>query len=57
MTLQRADVRRHLSRILDEESRLLTELEGLLQDETAILGRDDVEAIARIGSTRRGWRI
>jgi flagellar biosynthesis protein FlgN len=52
MTLQRADVRQHLSRILDEESRLLTELEGLLQDETAILGRDDVEAIARIGSTR-----
>ncbi|MFI4867179.1 MAG: flagella synthesis protein FlgN [Steroidobacteraceae bacterium] len=53
MTLQRADVRQHLSRILDEESRLLTELEGLLQDETAILGRDDVEAIARIGSTRQ----
>jgi flagellar biosynthesis/type III secretory pathway chaperone len=53
MTLPRADVHRHLNRILDEESRLLSELEALLRDESGILGRDDVEAIARIGSTRQ----
>jgi flagellar biosynthesis/type III secretory pathway chaperone len=53
MTLQRADVRQHLSRILDEEARLLSELEALLRDETEILKSDDVDAIARIGSTRQ----
>ncbi|HEX2790939.1 MAG TPA: flagellar protein FlgN [Steroidobacteraceae bacterium] len=53
MTLQRAEVRAHLSRILDEESQLLGELETLLRDESAILKSDDVEAIARIGSTRQ----
>lgn len=53
MTLQRADVRQHLTRILDEESRLLSELEALLRDEAAILKGDDVDAIARIGSTRQ----
>src|ERR1700689_687189 len=52
MTLQRADVHQHLGRILEEESRLLGELEALLQDETAILSGQDVEAIAQIGSTR-----
>ena len=53
MTLPRADVRAHLSRILEEESRLLGELEALLRDETAILKGDDVEAIARIGTARQ----
>jgi flagellar biosynthesis/type III secretory pathway chaperone len=53
MTLPRADVHQQLSGILDEELRLLEELEALLRDESAILGRDDVEAIARIGSTRQ----
>jgi flagellar biosynthesis/type III secretory pathway chaperone len=53
MTLERADVQRHLNRILDEEAGLLSELQRLLQDEAAILGRNDVEAIARIGSTRQ----
>jgi flagellar biosynthesis/type III secretory pathway chaperone len=53
MTLQRADVHQHLARILEEESRLLGELETLLQDETAILRGEDVEAIAQIGSTRQ----
>src|ERR1700722_16478972 len=52
MTLERADVQRHLNRILDEEAGLLSELQRLLQDEAAILGRNDVEAIARIGSPR-----
>src|ERR1700728_5043294 len=53
MTLQRADVHQHLGRILEDESRLLSELETLLQDETAILRGEDVDAIARIGSTRQ----
>jgi flagellar biosynthesis/type III secretory pathway chaperone len=53
MTLQRADVHQHLSRILEEESRLLSELETLLQEETAILAGQDIEAIAHIGSTRQ----
>jgi len=53
MTLPRADAQQHLARILEEETRLLGELEALLQDETAILGGEDVEAIARIGSTRQ----
>ncbi|MFI4868207.1 MAG: flagella synthesis protein FlgN [Steroidobacterales bacterium] len=53
MSLQRADVHEHLSRILDAESRLLTELEALLREETTILRRDDVEAIAQIGSKRQ----
>ena len=46
MSLQRADVHQALSRILDDEARLLAELEALLQEETAILRRDDVEAIS-----------
>jgi flagellar biosynthesis/type III secretory pathway chaperone len=53
MTLQRADIQLHLTRILDEESRLLTQLQALLLDEAAILGRNDIEAITHIGSTRQ----
>ena len=53
MTLQRAEVQQHLGRILEEESRLLAELELLLQHETTILRGDDVEAIANIGSSRQ----
>jgi len=53
MTLQSADVREHLSRILEDESRLLSELEALLQDEAAILAGEDLDAIAGIGSTRQ----
>jgi flagellar biosynthesis/type III secretory pathway chaperone len=53
MSLQPAAVREHLSRILDQESRLLAEFETLLQEETGILRRDDVEAIAQIGSRRQ----
>src|SRR5471032_781472 len=53
MTLQRADIQQLLSRILDEESRLLTELHALLHDEAAILSSNDIEGITRIGSTRQ----
>lgn len=54
MSLQRAGVHQALSRILDEEARLLTELETLLREETAILQRDHADAIASIGSRRQG---
>jgi flagellar biosynthesis/type III secretory pathway chaperone len=53
MTLQRADVQQLLQRILGEESRLLTELHALLHDEAAVLSRNDIEGITRIGSTRQ----
>jgi flagellar biosynthesis protein FlgN len=53
MTLQRADIQRHLNRIVDDETRLLSELQALLHDEAAILVRNDMEAISRIGSTRQ----
>src|SRR5580692_11907228 len=53
MSLQPADVHRTLSHILEDESRLLAELEALLQQETAILRRDDVNEITSIGSRRQ----
>lgn len=53
MSVQRADVQQTLNRILHEESRLLAELERLLEQETAILGRNDVAEITAIGSTRQ----
>jgi flagellar biosynthesis protein FlgN len=53
MTLQRADIQQLLSRILDEESRLLGELQALLHDEAVILSSNDIEGITRIGSTRQ----
>jgi flagellar biosynthesis/type III secretory pathway chaperone len=54
MTLQRAEVYRLLDRVLDEESRLLAQLEALLREETAILGRNQIDEISRIGSSRQG---
>jgi len=53
MTLQRDDVHALLRRILDEESRLLSELAQLLDNESRIVSGDDIEAIAAIGSTRQ----
>jgi flagellar biosynthesis/type III secretory pathway chaperone len=53
MALQRAEVHQTLNRILEEESRLLVELEALLAQETAILRQDDVAEITAIGSTRQ----
>ena len=35
MTLQRADIQRHLNRIPDDETRLLSEPQALLHDEAA----------------------
>lgn len=53
MTVQAADVRDHVQRLLDEEARLIASLEQLLQQEALILRGDDVEAIERIGSSRQ----
>lgn len=55
MSVQRDDVREHLSRVLAEEGRLLGELETILQQETQILRSDDAEAIARIGDRRHRY--
>jgi flagellar biosynthesis/type III secretory pathway chaperone len=52
MDVQPADVRRHLERLLGEESRLLAELEQLLTRESAVVRGDDPAAIERIGSSR-----
>ena len=53
MTLPRADIQLHLDRILEEESRLLAELQALLHAEAGILSRNDIDGITRIGSTRQ----
>jgi flagellar biosynthesis/type III secretory pathway chaperone len=53
MTVQAADVRDHVQRMLSEESGLLDSLEQLLKQEAVILRGDDVSAIERIGSSRQ----
>jgi flagellar biosynthesis/type III secretory pathway chaperone len=53
MTAQPAEVQALLRRILEEEARLLGELAALLQDEAGILGGNDIDAIAAIGTTRQ----
>ena len=52
MTVQAADVRGHMARILNDETRLLQSLEALLQQETAVVRGDDIDAIERIGQVR-----
>ena len=52
MSVARADVQQHLRRLLSEESRLLAELQSVLERETGIVSGDDADAIARIGSNR-----
>jgi flagellar biosynthesis/type III secretory pathway chaperone len=52
MSVQRVDVQQHLERILDEEARLLAELELVLRRETEILGGEDSDAIQNIGANR-----
>ncbi|HEX4376022.1 MAG TPA: flagellar protein FlgN [Steroidobacteraceae bacterium] len=53
MSLDRADVRRHLEQILTEESGLLVTLQTVLEAETAIVSSEDATAIANIGSNRQ----
>jgi flagellar biosynthesis/type III secretory pathway chaperone len=50
---QRDSVQPHLQRVLQEEARLLTELEGLLQQETVVLNGNDVAAIQTVGNARQ----
>jgi flagella synthesis protein FlgN len=52
MSVRRPDVQLHLRRILDEEARLLVELEQVLRQETAILQSEDSDAIQNIGANR-----
>ncbi len=53
MSLDRADVRRHLEQMLTEESGLLATLQSVLETETAIVSGEDAAAIANIGSNRQ----
>ena len=53
MSLQPAEVRALLRRILADESLRLGELASLLQDEAAIVSGDDLDAITAIGSMRQ----
>ncbi len=52
MSVRRPDVQLHLRRILDEEARLLAELEQVLRHETDILSSEDSDAIQNIGANR-----
>ena len=55
MSVQRDDVRQHLSHVLTEEGRLLGEFEQVLRRETEILRGDDADAIAKIGDSRHRY--
>jgi len=55
MSVQRADVQQHLQRILDEEARLLADLEIVLRQETEILRGEDHNAIQNIGASRHRY--
>jgi len=52
MSLEPAQVRAHLQRILAEESVLLSELEQLLQQEAQALDENNLERMTSIGATR-----
>jgi flagellar biosynthesis protein FlgN len=53
MSVQPADIRRHLERVLGDEARLLAELEQILTREAAIVRGDDAAAIENIGGFRQ----
>lgn len=50
--MQPAEIRQHIEKILNDETRLLGELEQLLQREAAVVRDDDPEAIEHIGGSR-----
>jgi flagella synthesis protein FlgN len=52
MGVQASDVRRHLERVLGDETRLLGELEQLLARESDVVRGTDATAIENIGGTR-----
>ncbi len=53
MSVQPADIRRHLDRILGDEARQLAELEQILRRESAVVRSDDASAIENIGGSRQ----
>ena len=52
MSVQPADIRVHVQRLLAEEQTQLERLQGLLQRESETLRGDDIAAIERIGAER-----
>jgi flagella synthesis protein FlgN len=52
MSIQPADIRQHLERVLRDEAQLLAELQQLLQREADIVRGDDASAIESIGGSR-----
>lgn len=52
MTLQRDGVQRQLQQLLNEEFRLLNDLEQLLQQETEALSGSDLAVMSSVGATR-----
>lgn len=53
MSVQPADIRRHLERVLNDEARLLAELEQILTRETDVVRGEDAVAIENIGGSRQ----
>ena len=53
MSVQPADIRRHLERLLGDEARLLGELEQILRRESEVVRGDDATAIENIGGSRQ----
>ena len=52
MSIQPADIRQHIDRVLRDEAQLLVELEQLLQREASVVRGDDPTAIENIGGSR-----
>ena len=52
MSVQPADIRQHIERVLCDEAQLLSELEQLLQREADVVRGDDATAIENIGGSR-----
>lgn len=52
MSIQPADIRQHIDRVLRDEAQLLAELEQLLQREAGVVRGDDPTAIENIGGSR-----
>jgi flagella synthesis protein FlgN len=52
MSVQPADIRQHIERVLNDEAVLLAELQQLLAREADIVRGDDPEAIEHIGGAR-----
>ena len=52
MSVQPADIRQHIGRVLGDEARLLGELELLLKREAEVLRGDDPLAIEQVGGSR-----